>query len=367
MHGMEGDLSMVKLLGGPELKFIDSYYMQPNEAITSLHCTNKLEDAPIGELIIVGTSYYRPDEGYEQMEAEKGRILIILVSGGPSDERKKLKLVVSLEVDGGVNALGVCAGKVVACVNANNCIYKWTSLMSAPTASASSPPSMGGLHSKGSLQCVCTLPGQTMGVSISTLGKQILVGDLLKSLSLYELDDAAEGVKLRLLMNDVASHYILGASLNANRIMASDTLGNLLRYEEAADPFISNRKVLRVCEGYFLGTPIVKIINQSSGLFVLIGESGQAWELRTRDDDFGVLKRLEEVLAGRLAPLHQQHRMLFDKHPPQQQQQKQTSQIVDGDLLVRFMELPFKEKEEIAAVVGLPAPAISQLLLQHQK
>lgn len=353
-HGRDAELSKVRLLGGPEMKPLDAFMLLPNETITSMCTSSRLEDAPIGDLIIIGTSFTTTGawEEYEQMEAEKGRLVILGVG-----ERKKLKLLGALEVEGGVNAVQVCHGKLVACVNANNCVYKWSA--TAAISTSSPPHSLSSL--KGTLQCLTVTPGQIMGVSLSVLGTNVLVGDLLKSLTLYGLE---EGKKLSLVMNDVSSHWILSTHLLGNSdeeevALASDTFGNVLLYRTATDPFIANRKILAVSSGYFLGSLVNKILPKKEGGLLLIGESGQMWELK-RCDDFGFLAKLEDILAGRLTPVHHQHRQIYEKTPSSHT--AKTKKFIDGDLVIRFMELPYKEKEEIATLLGTTAPVITQLL-----
>lgn len=381
-QGRDLEPSKVKLLSSPEIKVLDSFSLLPNEAVTALATTNKLEDVA-GDVVLIGTSflgnstsystsYSTPfDEGEEMMEAEKGRLIILAVSSGG----KRLKLQCVLEVDGGVNALDVAQGRLLACVNADNRVYKYSAFNSSNSSFLStslSPPnqsstSTGSNSSKGVLQCLSVTPGQIMGVSLSTRGKHVLVGDLLKSVSLYELTDQK---RLSLVMNDVSPHWILQAHLfmtgNSNNnwaCIASDTFGNVLLYGTAPDPFISNRSVLQVNGGCFLGTPIVKILPNDSHFFdshfLLIGENGQAWELsKCEEDQFPILKRLEDLLVGRLAPMHHQHRQLSQSSDCA----LDGGRIVDGDLLVRFLDLPFKEKEEIAGILGMPAPVIGQIL-----
>ena len=337
-----GRVRLCNIMGGQ----LDAYSLLPNETVTSLIATNRLEDAPVGDLLIVGTSFTAGSADFEQLEAEKGRIIILQVTG---ERIKKLKLACALEVEGGVNALGACKGRLIACVNANNCVYK---VSLSATGNLSTSPTM----SKGSvsLQCVGVTPGQIMGVSMSVHGSHILIGDLLKSVSLYDLP----GKRLTLLMNDVSSHWIQTTlMLGKELLMASDTFGNVLVYGEAMDPFISNRKILNVTSGYHLGTSIIRFLSLSNKGILLIGESGQMWHLSFTEEDYSVLKRLEEVLAGRIAPLHATHRRVYGKING-----VDSGMFVDGDLLMRFMELTFKEKEDISNILAVTSSFITQLI-----
>ena len=109
-----GEVAKIRLLAGFEMKQIDCCPLASTEEPLSMLATSGLEDAP-GEVLIVGTMFYESNEGIEEFEPRKGRILCFSIIG--NEDRKRLKLISHLEVSGGVYAMSVVKGKLVACVN----------------------------------------------------------------------------------------------------------------------------------------------------------------------------------------------------------------------------------------------------------
>jgi DNA damage-binding protein 1 len=92
----------------------------------------------------------------------QGRILVFAVEDGG------LKLIVKKETKGGVYALNAFNGKLLAAINQKIQLYKWMTRDD-------------GSHE---LESECGHDGQTLALYIQTRGDFIVVGDLMKSISL---------------------------------------------------------------------------------------------------------------------------------------------------------------------------------------
>ncbi|KAG5139673.1 hypothetical protein JHK84_033441 [Glycine max] len=115
----------------------------------------------------VGTAYVLPEEN----EPTKGRILVFAVEDG------KLQLIAEKETKGAVYCLMAFNGKLLAAINQKIHLYKWV------------------LQDDGTheLQSECGHHGHILALYVQTRGDFIVVGDLMKSISLliYKHEEGA--------------------------------------------------------------------------------------------------------------------------------------------------------------------------------
>jgi DNA damage-binding protein 1 len=362
----------LKLFASIDLKLLDSFHLGPGEAPTSLTSTHSLDEHS-GEVIILGTAFY--SKGDVQIEASRGRIICFSLHGTVED-RKRLKFLTQAEVEGGVYALAVACGRVVACVNKHHMIFKYSS---PSTYSATQSPSIStslssttssSAPTKNILTCLSAKLGQICGVSLSVQGEYILVGDVLKSVSLFKISE--DRSQLESIGFDSSSFWmtaglLFGPSREDSILgLGGDTNGNLIAYGMDVDPLVSTRKIVKVKSGYFLESPIVKISFLSNGdkeKILLFSASGALYILlRETFEIFSLFKKVEHLLATRLLPQHTYHRQLFSMR---REQRVSSDYFVDGSLLLRFLEIEAKERNEIAEQLGYQAPVLCSLLQKH--
>lgn len=351
---------------------LDSFPLSPNEHPTSLISTHSLDDC-VSEVVILGTAFFYNGDGV-QVESTKGRILCFSLHG-TSEDRKKFKLLTQIEVEGGVYALAIACGRLIACVNGQNMVFKYATLSTSsstqsPSISTSlSTTTSGSGGSKSILTCLSTKYGQIIGVSISTQGECVLIGDLLKSVSLYKLSE--DKSQLEGVVSDLSSHWITATLLLESKCDASvigfggDNNGNLLAYGMDVDPFISTRKIVKVKSAFYLEAPIVKFITSTNGdgKIVVLTSSGAMYTLtRESSETFSLFKKLEHLLATRLSPQHTNHRQIFSSR---REQRVSSDYFLDGNLLLRYLEIEAKERNEIAEMLGYQAPVLCSLLQKH--
>jgi DNA damage-binding protein 1 len=122
------------------------------------------------EYIVVGTAYVLEDEE----EPSSGRVVVLQVKSDITG--RSFDVVAEREVRGGVFSLGLLAsGMIVAGVNSRVQVYNFVDA-GAMDASASSASK--------SLIPICGFGGATLALYLDTNGDFILVGDLMKSISL---------------------------------------------------------------------------------------------------------------------------------------------------------------------------------------
>lgn len=165
--------------------------------------------------IVVGTAYILGDEE----EPSKGRVLVLSVTGDETSRR--LHLVCQREMKGGVFAVaGLAGGKLVAAVNSKVQVYRWTGSGGAAAASSSSAvgsaamdidadgggAAAGASSSSSSAAAAAAVPtgdlhpecgyhGHTLALYLDTRGDFILVGDLMKSITLLRYNPVNSSIE----------------------------------------------------------------------------------------------------------------------------------------------------------------------------
>ncbi|TMW57264.1 hypothetical protein Poli38472_003189 [Pythium oligandrum] len=189
-NGDEVEQSFVRLVDDQTFEVLNSFKLDPLETPCSiLNCTFN-GDSSSGSYFVVGTAYIRPEEA----EPHKGRILVFSVSGIHGE--RTLQLVTEREVKGAVYCLNAFNGKVLAGVNSKTQLYKWSE-----TA-----------DNEKELVSECGHYGHTLVLYMESRGDFIVVGDLMKSISLLnykQLDGSMEEIAKDLNSNWMTSVGII--------------------------------------------------------------------------------------------------------------------------------------------------------------
>jgi hypothetical protein len=196
------------------------FELDPHELCMAMASVRLGEGAGAASYVAVGTAYVLEDEE----EPSRGRVLVLSVTG--ADASRRVRLVSQREVKGGVYAVApLVGGKLVAAINSKVQVYRWGHAatkaaavkgagagagagVGAAAAAAAAAEAMvdedgtgagagsggagggaGGTPPPG-LEPECAYFGHTLALHLDTRGDFILVGDLMKSLSLLRYNPA---------------------------------------------------------------------------------------------------------------------------------------------------------------------------------
>ncbi|GMF12407.1 unnamed protein product [Phytophthora lilii] len=173
--GEEVDQGFVRLFDDQTFEVLHSYRLDPFEIPCSVVVCPFSGDSSSASYFVVGTAYVHEEEA----EPHQGRILVFAVTGIHGE--RKLQLVTEKEVKGAVYCLNAFNGKVLAGVNSKAQLYKWSE----------------NTDNEKELVSECGHYGHTLVLYMESRGDFIVVGDLMKSISLLsykQLDGTIEEI-----------------------------------------------------------------------------------------------------------------------------------------------------------------------------
>jgi len=173
--GEEVDQGFVRLFDDQTFEVLHSYRLDPFETPCSVVVCPFSGDASSASYFVVGTAYVHEEEA----EPHQGRILVFAVTGIHGE--RKLQLITEKEVKGAVYCLNAFNGKVLAGVNSKAQLYKWSE----------------NTDNEKELVSECGHYGHTLVLYMESRGDFIVVGDLMKSISLLsykQLDGTIEEI-----------------------------------------------------------------------------------------------------------------------------------------------------------------------------
>lgn len=174
-NGDEVDQGFLRLIDDQTFEILNSYRLDPFETPSSIIVTPLSGDASNASYFVIGTAYVHQEES----EPHQGRILVFSVTGIHGE--RKLQLVTEKEVKGAVYCLNAFNGKVLAGVNSKVHLYKWSE----------------NADNEKELISECGHYGHTLALFMESRGDFIVVGDLMKSISLLsykQLDGSIEEI-----------------------------------------------------------------------------------------------------------------------------------------------------------------------------
>lgn len=161
----DAEMHFVRLLDDQNFEILSTHALDTYENCCSILSCSFADDT--NAYYCVGTGYVLPEE----IEPSKGRILVFVVEEG------KLQLISEKETKGAVYSLNAFNGKLLAAINQKIQLFKWV------------------LRDDGSreLQSECGHHGHILALYVETRGDFIVVGDLMKSISLllYKHEEGA--------------------------------------------------------------------------------------------------------------------------------------------------------------------------------
>ncbi|XP_050221597.1 DNA damage-binding protein 1 [Mercurialis annua] len=335
----EPETHFIRLLDDQTFEFISTYQLDPFEYGCSILSCSFSDDANL--YYCVGTAYVMPEEN----EPTKGRILVFLVEDG------KLQLMVEKETKGAVYSLNSFNGKLLAAINQKIQLYKWM------------------LRDDGSreLQSECGHHGHILALYVQTRGDFIVVGDLMKSISLliYKHEEGAIEERAR----DYNANWMSAVEILDDDIyLGAENNFNLFTVRKNSEGATDEeRGRLEVLGEYHLGEFVNRFRHGSLVMRLPDSDVGQIPTVifGTVNGVIGVIaslpheqflfleklqSNLRRVIKGVGGLNHEQWRSFNNE--------KKTSEaknFLDGDLIESFLDLSRNRMDEISKAMEVSA------------
>ncbi|KAG6419373.1 hypothetical protein SASPL_121593 [Salvia splendens] len=328
----DSEMHFVRLLDDQTFDFISTYPLDQFECGCSVLSCSFSDDPNV--YYCVGTAYVMPEEN----EPTKGRVLVFTVEDG------KLQLIAEKETKGAVYSLNAFNGKLLAAINQKIQLYKWMRWDD-------------GTHE---LQSECGHHGHILALYVQTRGDFIVVGDLMKSMSLliYKHEEGAIEERARdynanwmsaveILDDDI----YLGAENNFNLFTVGKNSEGATDEErgrlevvgeyhlgEFVNRFRHGSLVMRLPDSDVAQIPTV-IFGTVNGVIGVIASLPH--------DQYAILEKLQmnlrKVIKGVGGLSHEQWRSFYNE-----KKTAEAKSFLDGDLIESFLDLNRNKMEEIS-------------------
>ncbi|XP_010941529.1 DNA damage-binding protein 1a [Elaeis guineensis] len=333
----ETEMHFVRLLDDQSFEFISTYPLDTYEYGCSIISCSFSDDNNV--YYCVGTAYVLPEEN----EPSKGRILVFLVEDG------KLQLIAEKETKGAVYSLNAFNGKLLAAINQKIQLYKWM------------------LRDDGSreLQSECGHHGHILALYVQTRGDFIIVGDLMKSISLllYKHEEGA----IEELARDYNANWMTAVEILDDDIyLGAENNFNLFTVRKNSDAATDEeRGRLEVVGEYHLGEFVNRFRHGSLVMRLPDSEAGHIPTVifgtvngvigivaSLPHDQYVFLEKLQsnlvKVIKGVGGLSHEQWRSFNNE-----KKTVDARNFLDGDLIESFLDLSRSRMEEISKAMGV--------------
>lgn len=334
----ETEMHFVRLLDDQTFEFISTYPLDTYEYGCSIISCSFSDDN--NAYYCVGTAYVLPEEN----EPSKGRILVFVVEDG------KLQLIAEKETKGSVYSLNAFNGKLLAAINQKIQLYKWM------------------LREDGSreLQAECGHHGHILAFYVQTRGDFIVVGDLMKSISLllYKHEEGA----IEELARDYNANWMSAVEiLDDDVFLGAENNYNLFTVRKNSDAATDEeRGRLEVVGEYHLGEFVNRFRHGSLVMRLPDSEAGHIPTVifgtingvigvvaSLPHDQYVFLEKLQanlvKVIKGVGGLSHEQWRSFNNE-----KKTVDARNFLDGDLIESFLDLSRSRMDEIASSMGVP-------------
>ncbi|QSL66714.1 hypothetical protein MERGE_001098 [Pneumocystis wakefieldiae] len=194
--GNEIQSSYLKILDPTSFDVLDSFQLETNECvqcITTITINNE-------DMFVVGTGFLLPEEN----ESPKGRIILFGITNN-----KKIWIFSEIQVNDAVYCIGVIDNKIIAGINATVCLYAYDDFSR-------------------NFNIITTYKSSVLCLSLAIYGIHIIIGDLMKSVSLLALVDMENRIKLKEIARDYNPLWMTCvAILDENLYIGAEAEGNL--------------------------------------------------------------------------------------------------------------------------------------------
>ncbi|KAL6500624.1 DNA damage-binding protein 1a [Orobanche hederae] len=334
----DAEMHFVRLLDDQTFDFMSTYPLDQFESGCSVLSCSFSDDNNV--YYCIGTAYVMPEEN----EPTKGRILVFAVEDG------KLQLIAEKETKGAAYSLNAFNGKLLAAINQKIQLYKWT------------------LRDDGSreLQSECGHHGHILALYVQTRGDFIVVGDLMKSISLliYKNEEGAIEERAR----DYNANWMSAVEILDDDIyLGTENNYNLFTVRKNSEGTSDEeRGRLEVVGEYHLGEFVNRFRHGSLVMRLPDSDVGQIPTVifGTVNGVIGVVASLpheqyvfleklqmnmRRAIKGVGGLSHEQWRSFYNE--------KKTSDaknFLDGDLIESFLDLSRKRMEEVSVAMSVP-------------
>ncbi|KAD7117821.1 hypothetical protein E3N88_05089 [Mikania micrantha] len=328
----DSEMHFIRLLDDQTFDFISTYALDQFEyGCSILNCSFSDDN---NAYYCVGTAYVMPEEN----EPSKGRILVFIVEDG------KLLLVAEKETKGAVYSLNAFNGKLLAAINQKIQLYKWM------------------LRDDGTreLQSECGHHGHILALYVQTRGDFIVVGDLMKSISLliYKHEEGAIEERARdynanwmsaveILDDDV----YLGAENNFNLFTVRKNSEGATDEERGRLEVVGEYHLGEFVNRFRHGSLVMRLPDSDVGHIPTIifgtvnGVIGVIASLP--QDQYIFMEKLQtnlrKIIKGVGGLSHEQWRSFYNE-----KKTADSKGFLDGDLIESFLDLGRNRMEEIS-------------------
>ncbi|KAG6407151.1 hypothetical protein SASPL_130135 [Salvia splendens] len=339
----DSEMHFVRLLDDQTFDFISTYPLDQFECGCSVLSCSFSDDNNV--YYCVGTAYVMPEEN----EPTKGRVLIFIVEDG------KLQLIAEKETKGAVYSLNAFNGKLLAAINQKIQLYKWM-------------PRDDGSHE---LQSECGHHGHILALYVQTRGDFVVVGDLMKSISLliYKHEEGAIEERAR----DYNANWMSAVEILDDDIyLGAENNFNLFTVRKNSEGATDEeRGRLEVVGEYHLGEFVNRFRHGSLVMRLPDSDVGQIPTVifGTVNGVIGVIASLpheqyvfleklqmnmRKVIKGVGGLSHEQWRSFYNE-----KKTVEAKSFLDGDLIESFLDLNRNRMEEISKAMNV---AVDELM-----
>ncbi|GIL77367.1 hypothetical protein Vretimale_2808 [Volvox reticuliferus] len=374
----------LRLLDDTTFDVIASYTLAPNEMPCSIAAWSGStggvngESSPSNVCFLVGTAFVVPDEA----EPARGRILVLEHVLGAGTGQSTIRLVTEKEVKGSVyNVIPFVKDKILVSVNSKVTVYRWvvrnnggggTTAGAAASTGAGGGAGSGGSHVE--LASECSYSGNILALYLATRGNLIVVGDLMRSVSLlsYNVEQGA--------LEHRAADYNSGwttavEALDDDTYTYADNLLNLVVVRRNAESATDEERArLQVVGEFHTGTFINRLRH---GSLLMRPPDSEFASLPAplifggTDGRLGIVARLPPALYDMLTKMQSALRTVvrgvgglsheawcaFSNH----RHTAEARGFVDGDLIETFLDLGPEDAALVASLMGGSEHSVEEL------
>lgn len=333
------EMHFIRLLDDQTFEFISTYPLDQFEYGCSILSCSFSDDGNV--YYCIGTAYVMPEEN----EPTKGRILVFIVEDG------KLQLIAEKETKGAVYSLNAFNGKLLAAINQKIQLYKWASRED------------GGSRE---LQTECGHHGHILALYVQTRGDFIVVGDLMKSISLLIFKHEEGAIEER--ARDYNANWMSAVEILDDDIyLGAENNFNLFTVRKNSEGATDEeRSRLEVVGEYHLGEFVNRFRHGSLVMRLPDSDVGQIPTVifGTVNGVIGVIaslphdqylfleklqSNLRKVIKGVGGLSHEQWRSFYNE-----KKTVDAKNFLDGDLIESFLDLSRNRMEEISKAMSVP-------------
>ncbi|KAI8896806.1 CPSF A subunit region-domain-containing protein [Globomyces pollinis-pini] len=338
--GQTVESSCVKLLDGITYEVLDTFKLDEFELAASLVCVTFVEEMDEKSYMIVGTGVAYPTED----EPTQGRILVFSVVN------RRLELVNDYATTGCVYSMVTVHGKLVAAVNSKILLLTWDG-------------------STTSLNLTSTHFGNVLALSLASRGDFVIVGDLLKSISILMYNPITDALEER--ARDYDSNWMTSVeAMDDDLFIGSDNNYNIFACKKNNESVSMEEQKRLVPFGKFhLGELVNRfrkgslVMNQPDQpnnaiphlLFCTVnGSIGVIAKLDKKM--FDVLSKVQIVMESTLVAVGNLSHSKWREFQNARKKEPSTN-FIDGDLIESYLELSAAQQQSIVKLLtaqGIP-------------